>query len=125
MVRKSFSVNPEKCLISTASDGKETKQVVDQLKRSSSSKLVRPDYGALNIISENQLQDNIHNRLSPPDPSTNHNIACDTHHKKAATWFFQGSIFRKWKSTSSLLWIHGKRAFSPPSHPVSGDTLNL
>ncbi|KAF8463389.1 hypothetical protein DFH94DRAFT_848962, partial [Russula ochroleuca] len=57
---------------------------------------------------KNQLQDNIYNWLSPPDPSTNHNIACDTHYKKAVTWFFQGSIFCKWKSTSSLLWIHGK-----------------
>jgi hypothetical protein len=26
-------------------------------------------------------------------------------------WFFQGSIFIEWKSTGSLLWIHGKRAF--------------
>ncbi|KAH9034350.1 hypothetical protein EDB83DRAFT_2318860 [Lactarius deliciosus] len=25
-----------------------------------------------------------------------------------ALWFFQGSIFLKWKSTGSLLWIHGK-----------------
>ena len=26
-------------------------------------------------------------------------------------WFFQGSIYIEWKSTGSLLWIHGKRAF--------------
>ena len=29
-------------------------------------------------------------------------------------WFFQGTIFIKWKSTGCLLWIHGKRAFLPP-----------
>jgi len=38
-----------------------------------------------------------------PQPSTNHNIACDTHHKKAATWFFQGGIYQEWKSTVAAL----------------------
>ncbi|KAH9016025.1 hypothetical protein EDB85DRAFT_2280101 [Lactarius pseudohatsudake] len=48
--------------------------------------------------------------LSPPDPSTNQNIASTTQHEGTATWFFQGSIFVGWKSksTTSLLWIHGK-----------------
>ena len=60
-----------------------------------------------------QSWDNIHKWLSPPDPSTNHNIACATHQKRTANWFFQGNIFTAWKSTDSgsLLWIHGKRAF--------------
>jgi hypothetical protein len=89
---------------------------VDQMKRSSSLHLISTDYQALHVISEEQLRENIHKWLSPPDPSTNHNIACDTHHKKAATWFFQGSMFRKWKSAASLLWIHGKRA--PYSIPL-------
>jgi hypothetical protein len=48
--------------------------------------------------------------LSPPDPSTNHNIACKAHHDGTAQWFFQGNIYSQWKSTDSLLWIHGKRA---------------
>ncbi|KAH9016032.1 hypothetical protein EDB85DRAFT_1828171, partial [Lactarius pseudohatsudake] len=50
--------------------------------------------------------------LSPPDPSTNQNIACTTQHEGTATWFFRGSIFTEWKSkaTTSLLWVHGKRA---------------
>ena len=48
--------------------------------------------------------------LSPPDPSTNHSIACRAHHKRFATWFFQGNTYREWKSTPSLIWIHGKRA---------------
>jgi hypothetical protein len=67
------------------------------------------DYGALLILSGNQLRESTHNWLSPPDPSTNHNIACGTHYKKAATWFFQGGIYHEWMSTGSLLWIHGKR----------------
>ena len=60
-----------------------------------------------------QLRESIHKWFSPPDPSTNHNIACDTHHKKTATWFFKGNIYREWKSKGSLLWIHGKRAPCP------------
>ncbi len=68
------------------------------------------DYLALRILPGKQLRDSVHKWLSPPDPSTNHNIACGTHHKKTASWFFQGSIFQEWKSTGSLLWIHGKRS---------------
>jgi hypothetical protein len=58
----------------------------------------------------NQLKDNFLRWLSPPDPSTNHNIACKAHHNGTAEWFFRGSIFGQWKSTGSFLWIHGKRA---------------
>jgi len=67
--------------------------------------------------------ESVHKWLSPPDPSTNHNAACATHHKRKATWFVEGSTFREWKTTGSLLWIHGKRApcltsSLTPSHPV-------
>ena len=112
------------------SDGKEAKHVieqtandVDQVKRSSSPNLISSNYDASPIILENQLRDNIHKWLSPSDPLTNHNIACDTDHKKTATWFFQGSIFREWKSTGSLLWIHGKRAPRPTSYPIPSDDV--
>ena len=111
------------------SDGKAANEVikqaandVDQVKRSSSN-FISTDYGILHIVSENQLWENIHKWLSPSDPSTNHNIACDTYHKKTASWFFQGSIFREWKSTGSLLWIHGKREPSPASHPILSDKI--
>ncbi|KAF8270919.1 hypothetical protein EI94DRAFT_645563 [Lactarius quietus] len=50
--------------------------------------------------------------LSPPDPSTNQNknIASHARRKGSATWFFKENIFIEWKSksTTSLLWIHGK-----------------
>jgi hypothetical protein len=51
--------------------------------------------------------------LSPPDPSSNQNIACGVQHEGTATWFFEGSLFTAWRFESStpLLWIHGKRAF--------------
>ncbi|KAH9985049.1 ankyrin repeat-containing domain protein, partial [Russula compacta] len=45
--------------------------------------------------------------LSPPDPSINHNTACETQHDGTARWFIQGSTFRDWKKNGSLLWIRG------------------
>ncbi|KAH8986042.1 hypothetical protein EDB86DRAFT_3083079 [Lactarius hatsudake] len=56
----------------------------------------------------NQLRECLRRWITPPDPSTNHNIARDTYHGGTAEWFFQGSIFAEWKSTGSLLWIYGK-----------------
>ena len=58
-----------------------------------------------------QLRQDLRRWLSPPDPSTNHNIACNARHKGTATWFFEGRTYTEWKSTGSesLLWIHGKR----------------
>jgi hypothetical protein len=88
---------------------------VDQVKRLSSS-FISAQYRVSPILSGTQLRESIHTWLSPPDPSTNHNIACVTHHKKTASWFFQGSIFREWKSTGSLLWLHGKRLPLPFSY---------
>jgi len=62
-----------------------------------------------NTVVGNQLRDNLRRWLSPPDPSTNHNIAQSVQQKGTTTWFMDGSIFANWKSTGSLLWIHGKR----------------
>ena len=83
---------------------------VDQVKRSSFANLIGSDCGISHVLAGNQLWESLHKWLSPPDPSTNHNIACSTHQKRTASWFFKGSIFAGWKSTDSLLWIHGKRA---------------
>ena len=81
----------------------------------SSTDPISADYGPLPVLLGKQLRESIHKWLSPPDPSTNHNIACGTHNKKTASWFFQGSVFQEWKSTGSLLWIHGKRLSRPLS----------
>ncbi len=117
-VRKSFSINLQLYVLRNLnhSDGREVKVAVqqtandvDQVKRLSSNFII-VDHQALHIPSVNQLRDSIHNWLSPPDPSTNHNIACGTRHKKMASWFFQGSIYQEWKLTGSLLWVHGKRS---------------
>jgi hypothetical protein len=61
------------------------------------------------MITGKQMRQDLHSWLSPPDSSTNHNIACNAHHDGTATWFFKGSMFEEWRSTPSLLWIHGKR----------------
>ena len=99
------------------SGGKESNLVIqraandlDQIKRSSSAYHSSANHRTLCVLSGNELRERIHKWLAPPDPSTNHNIACSTHHKKMATWFFRGRIYQEWKSTGSLLWIHGKRS---------------
>jgi len=56
-----------------------------------------------------QSRECLRNWLSPPNPSINHNIACSAHHDGTATWFINGSSFKEWKLTGSLLWVHGKR----------------
>ena len=61
----------------------------------------------------NQVRESLRSWVTPPDPSTNHNIACGIKHGGTAQWFFRGGMFREWKSTGSLLWIYGKRMFSP------------
>ena len=61
------------------------------------------------ILIGNQLREKLQRWLSPSDPSINQNIARKVHHEGTSTWFFQGGIFEEWKSTPSLLWIHGKR----------------
>jgi len=81
---------------------------------------------ATRSVADNQLRQDLREWLSPPDPSTNHNIACGAHHQGTAAWFFQGSLFREWKSTGSLLWIYGKRMNlyhftvrpAPPNDPL-------
>ncbi|KAH9001946.1 hypothetical protein EDB83DRAFT_853201 [Lactarius deliciosus] len=79
-------------------DGKETKALVQR--------------AANNMDDEKRSRTRKDHRawLSPPDPSTNQNIASNTQHEGTATWFFRGSIFMEWKTkaTTSLLWVHGK-----------------
>src|SRR6266702_2094637 len=59
-----------------------------------------------NLLTGNQLRESLRRWVTPPDPSANHNIACDIHHRGTAEWFFRCSIL-------SLLWIYGKRTLFP------------
>jgi hypothetical protein len=82
---------------------------LDQANRSLSLQYLFYHSDGSNNITGNQLRDNLLRWLSPSDPSTNQNIACKARHKGTAEWFFRGRTFSQWKSTDSLLWIHGKR----------------
>ena len=96
-------------------DGKEAKAIIQQTatnvdeERRSSSDLLAVGSHNLTILIGNHSREQLQTWLSPPDPSTNQNIARKVHHKGTATWFFQGGIFQEWKSSPSLLWVHGKR----------------
>ncbi|KAN0115713.1 hypothetical protein V8E52_006659 [Russula decolorans] len=85
-------------LVAVIDDGKEAREVIHQAA------------DGVDRMERSQLQQDLCRWLSPPDPSTNHKIACRAHHKGTATWFFEGRMYTEWKSTGSdsLLWIHGK-----------------
>jgi hypothetical protein len=89
---------------------------VEEVKRSWSPNRIYAGHAGSIILTGIQLRQDLRKWLSPPDPSTNHNIACNAHHEGTATWFFEGTTYKEWKSTGSesLLWIHGKRV--PLSH---------
>ena len=68
------------------------------------------------------MRESLRKWQSPPDPSTNHNIACSLQHEGTAEWFCDGNTFEEWKVDGSLLWIHGKRMIIF-SFDCSGDHL--
>ena len=122
-----FRLSSNRLLIPCWPDGKQARAVmqraandVDEMKRWSSPDCIYFRCEGLNYFSGNQLRQDLRRWLSPSDPSTNHNIACSTHHEGTAAWFFQGRIFKEWKTTHSLLWVHGKRMFStvPPNDTI-------
>jgi hypothetical protein len=90
-------------------DDKEARALMQQERRSSFFTLATPFFRDLHVVTGKQTRRDHHSWLSPLDPSTNHEIAYNAHHDGTATWFFQGDIFEEWRSTPSLLWIHGKR----------------
>ena len=65
------------------------------------------------VFAGEQLRESLRRWVTPPDPSTNHTIACGIQHNGSDQWFFRGSIFSERKSNGSLLWIYGKRMFCP------------
>ena len=88
---------------------------VDRIERSWFPNRIHAGHTGSIILTGDQLQQNLRRWLSPQDPSTNHNIACNAHHKGTANWFFEGKTYKEWKSTGSesLLWVHGKRVPCP------------
>ncbi|KAH9034365.1 hypothetical protein EDB83DRAFT_2525174 [Lactarius deliciosus] len=84
-------------------DGKETRVVAAEAKS-----IIQLTANSVDELKWNHIRQLLRTWLSPADPSTNHNIARKAQHKGTAVWFFQGSIFIEWRSTGTLLWIHGK-----------------
>ncbi|KAI9438083.1 hypothetical protein H4582DRAFT_2098859 [Lactarius indigo] len=84
-------------------DGKEARLVATEAKS-----IIQQTANSVDEIKWNQIKQLLRAWLSPADPSTNHNIARKAQHKGTSVWFFQGNIFIEWKSTGSLLWVHGK-----------------
>src|SRR6266566_1665149 len=101
------------------SDGNMMAKTINHANRSSSSIHGKTGFAHSSSLTGNLVRQDLRRWLSPPDPSTNHNVACSAHHEGTATWFFQGNIFKEWKSSGSLLWVHGKRM---PLYPFPPST---
>ncbi|KAH9061899.1 hypothetical protein EDB87DRAFT_385085 [Lactarius vividus] len=56
----------------------------------------------------NELRKDLRKWIAPPDPSVNYNTASGAHHDGTAEWCTKGNILADWKTSGSLLWIHGK-----------------
>ncbi|KAH9044885.1 hypothetical protein EDB84DRAFT_805988 [Lactarius hengduanensis] len=59
-------------------------------------------------LSRNELRKDLRKWIAPPDPSVNYNTASGAHHEGTAAWCTEGITLTDWKSSGSLLWIHGK-----------------
>ncbi|KAH9080612.1 hypothetical protein EDB83DRAFT_999443 [Lactarius deliciosus] len=68
---------------------------------------VRDIREATATLSRRHARSDLRRWISPPNPSVNHNLACDTHHNGTTTWFSQCNAFDEWKNNGSLLWIRG------------------
>jgi hypothetical protein len=62
------------------------------------------------MASDEHRKKKIHGWLSAPDPSSNHDAACEKRQPNTGSWFIDGEAFAEWKSKpSSFLWLHGIR----------------
>jgi hypothetical protein len=59
-------------------------------------------------LNRNELRKDLQKWIAPPDPSVNYNTACAAHHEGTAAWCTEGNPLADWKTSGSLLWIHGK-----------------
>ena len=66
-------------------------------------------HNSSNFLIGNELRKDLRKWIAPPDPSLNFNTASDAHHEGTAAWCTKGNTVADWKTSGSLLWIHGKR----------------
>ena len=91
-------------------------QQIDEVAQSEQLIFFSATSGASFILSGTRMQESLSKWLSPPDPTMNHNIACNVRLEGTSNWFLRSSTFKEWNSEGSLLWIYGKRIFVlPPS----------
>ena len=100
-------------------DAKETKGIVQQIANEMSSRdcsyhdpITDTCTNSRMTVGERILQD-LQRWMTPPDPSTNHNIACNSQHERTAVWVFSEDIYQEWESSGALLWVHGKGLSCP------------
>ena len=59
------------------------------------------------MIIDNE-REKMHQWLSAPDPSLNHNKACEQRQATTGSWFIRSQQFTNWKANPDvLLWLHG------------------
>jgi hypothetical protein len=74
--------------------------------------------GLSNLLSGDQLLGVFRQWLSPPDPAINHKTARRILHSGTTKWFTENIRYKEWKTTGSLLWVHGKCMSSLSSLPL-------
>ncbi|KAF8266719.1 hypothetical protein EI94DRAFT_1830495 [Lactarius quietus] len=69
-------------------------------------------FNQVDHLNRNELRKDLRKWIAPPDPSVNYNVASDAHHEGTTAWCTEGNTLANWKTSGSLLWIHGKRTYS-------------
>ncbi|KAH9012846.1 hypothetical protein EDB83DRAFT_2578207 [Lactarius deliciosus] len=76
------------------------------------------DHESLTSFIGNELRKDLRTWIAPPDPSVNYNTASGAHHEGTAAWCTKGITLADWKTSGSLLWIHGK-----PTYPITARSI--
>ncbi|KAI9446073.1 ankyrin repeat-containing domain protein [Lactarius indigo] len=63
---------------------------------------------ATNEQNRDQSREKHRGWLSPPNPSVNHNVACNARQGGTTAWLLPNNSFKEWQKCGSLLWIQGK-----------------
>ncbi|KAI0316317.1 hypothetical protein OF83DRAFT_1060548, partial [Amylostereum chailletii] len=59
----------------------------------------------LDAIKKTQVDKEIIRWLSPPDPSTNHNLMSESHHPGTGEWHLRSDTFKDWRTTNASFFL--------------------
>ena len=63
-------------------------------------------------MTTDEYREKIVNWLDAPDPSLNHNKACQARQPKTGLWLLNSNEYQNWRSeTGTFLWLHGIRKY--------------